>query len=367
MKKYRYPSTCTAVLVGVMLCGSMLPSVFAQAQSPAAQQATPAQGAANSTEIEFWRSTDRMGTPEAYRAYLDAYPSGSFAALARLALSRVAPNAPAAAAAPAVPTPSSTAAGLRYFTQPADSGAVTLNIGDRHKGPTALTAGWLGARKQLVLPSGDWVVLSAADRKLALLSNVNATITTVTFGKFTGERLSTLLRFTFSSQVPSVSSWPDLAGCDRADAQLMHSARSQQGVRDECISLRATAQPMSVVFQGADELRASLDKLGAKVSGPALTTTITMADKRHGYWGLSRYDWPGASMGADADKIGEWRRDMLALPAAKAAYANGLLSWAERYRPHAVEGHRNDYNGPVATDTKAMSTDDFDPRALAAN
>jgi len=244
---------------------------------------------------------------------------------------------------------------------------VTLNIGDRHKGPTALTVGWLGARKQLVLPSGEWVTLSAADRKLALASNINATITTITFGKFTGDRLSTLLRFTFSSQVPSVSGWPDLAGCDRADAQLMHSARSQQGVRDECMSLRATAQPMSVVFQGADELRASLDKLGARVSGPALTTTITMADKRHGYWGLTRCDWPGATMGAEADKIGEWRRDLLALPAPKAAYANGLWTWAERYRPHAVEGHGNDYSGPLATDTNAMSTDDFDPRSLAAN
>ena len=354
-------------MAGIVLCGVMLPPVFAHAQSPAAPQATPAQGAANSTEIEFWRSTDRMGTAEAYRAYLDAYPSGSFAALARLALSRVAPNAPAAPAAAVMPTPSSTSAGLRYFTQSADSGAVTLDIGDRHKGPAALTVGWLGARKQLVLPSGEWVVLSAADRKLALLSNVNATITTVTFGKFAGDRLSTLLRFTFSSQVPSVSGWPDLAGCDRADAQLLHSTRSQQGLRDECMSLRATAQPMSVVFQGADELRASLDKLGARVSGPALTTTITMADKRHGYWGLSRYDWPGVPMGAEADKIVEWRRDVASLAPARAAYANGLWTWAERYRAHAVEGHGNDYSGPVATDTKAMSTDDFDPRSLAAN
>lgn len=47
-------------------------------------------------ELAFWKSAEQGGTPEEYRAYLERYPAGSFAALAeaRLAAS-VAPEEPA--------------------------------------------------------------------------------------------------------------------------------------------------------------------------------------------------------------------------------------------------------------------------------
>src|SRR5882672_318429 len=108
LKVHPIQATRAVLAVGLILCGAMLPPGFAQAQAQ-----SPAQGAANPIEIEFWRSTDRMATAEAYRAYLDAYPSGSFVVLARLALSRVAPNAAVAPAAAAVPAPSSASVGLR--------------------------------------------------------------------------------------------------------------------------------------------------------------------------------------------------------------------------------------------------------------
>ncbi|MEQ1804633.1 MAG: hypothetical protein ABL900_04575, partial [Burkholderiaceae bacterium] len=44
---------------------------------------TPAPSA---IEIEFWRSAERVATPEAYRAYLAAFPNGAFANLARAGL-----------------------------------------------------------------------------------------------------------------------------------------------------------------------------------------------------------------------------------------------------------------------------------------
>lgn len=55
----------------------------------AAPAITPTDPAA--IELAFWQSTERVNTVEAYRAYLERYPGGQFAALAGLKLRPVAP------------------------------------------------------------------------------------------------------------------------------------------------------------------------------------------------------------------------------------------------------------------------------------
>ena len=64
-----------------LLAGLGMPAPAAQAQATAAQAPAP-----SAAELEFWRSTERLGTAEAYAAYLAAYPSGHFATVARPAM-----------------------------------------------------------------------------------------------------------------------------------------------------------------------------------------------------------------------------------------------------------------------------------------
>ncbi|WIM06174.1 MAG: caspase family protein [Candidatus Nitricoxidivorans perseverans] len=59
------------------------------ATAPAASVTAPAPAPAvdaSAFELEFWRSVERDGRPEDYRAYLEKYPEGQFADLARIHL-----------------------------------------------------------------------------------------------------------------------------------------------------------------------------------------------------------------------------------------------------------------------------------------
>jgi len=60
-------------------------------------------------------------------------------------------------------------AALRHFSEaPVGTGAIGFNIGDRFVGPGALSFGRFGARRQIVLPEGEWVALAATDWRAAL-------------------------------------------------------------------------------------------------------------------------------------------------------------------------------------------------------
>ena len=59
------------------------------------------------TEMLFWDSVRGSSDPADYRAYLEQYPNGKFAALAR---NRLAALAPKPAAAPPAPAPATAAA-----------------------------------------------------------------------------------------------------------------------------------------------------------------------------------------------------------------------------------------------------------------
>ena len=54
-----------------------------------------------SLEIRLWESAERSGSPEDYKAYLDAHPNGYFAQIAKNRIARSV--TPAAAVAPAAP------------------------------------------------------------------------------------------------------------------------------------------------------------------------------------------------------------------------------------------------------------------------
>lgn len=69
--------------------------------------------AASESELEFWRSAERAGQTEDYRAYLDRYPDGEFAPLARNRIFEVPrTNSSSAATTPMAPSSEEAALGL---------------------------------------------------------------------------------------------------------------------------------------------------------------------------------------------------------------------------------------------------------------
>jgi hypothetical protein len=103
-----YPSAAGAKTSGNALAGSNgLPAMqLAQNATPPAGAAPPGAPAASDKSVQenlFWESAQKSNSPADYKAYLDAFPNGLYAPLARNRIAAVsAPPAAPPAAAPAV-------------------------------------------------------------------------------------------------------------------------------------------------------------------------------------------------------------------------------------------------------------------------
>ena len=339
-------------------------------------------------ELEYWRSVQRIDTPGAYRSYLDAYPKGAFAALAQL---KVAPQATSLAPSKSAETPAVVAptagiakpAGtLRSFSEPVNySGEFTFNLGDRLNGPGVLTVGSMGAKKQIVVPSGEWVVLAAVDTKStqpsAIFNSPRANVvalTTFVAAKFSGNRLLSLMRVTSTRQIAKSNTWVDLDDCDpKAGAASLQHKRSRSGLRDDCQSIQIENEPLGKPFAASEETKSSLDKLGATASGAALVSTFVFSDSRSGYLGVTRIDWPGAVLGAASDRASAWRAELLEGSPSHSAYLKGLSEWALSYRTLAADGFTRRFetsdliaNAPRRPSAELSAATDFDPAGLSA-
>jgi hypothetical protein len=323
--------------------------------------ASAADAAPDATEQMFWQSAERMATPESYRAYLTRYPKGFFAPLANAALGQAdSPKAePVAAVRPALDARAKSPA----FSDAPESGAVSFNIGATFTGPMAHTVGWMGAKKQLVLPAGQWTALAAQDDFVMLPAFSSSStvmtrvrLTTVSFGRFAAGRLVSLLQFTFSSQKLPPLAWAGVDGCERKDGVVLQNSRpSKSGWRDECAALVFEPKPLSDETAATLELKKSLVRLAATVSGPAVVSTLSFSEKQRGYLGVSRFDWPGAWLGDDAQTARNWRAD--SLDAGRQAFAARLWNWVQAYRPIAGDGYTNEFSD----DGKVLA--DFSPAA----
>jgi hypothetical protein len=321
--------------------------VFAAAWCAAFLLALPAQPAVaqqtgaptvSAAEADFWRSTDRIGTPDAYRAYLAVFPNGLYVPLAKAALTK------------------GDGSVLRSFRRDAEnSGQVTFQLGDRFAGPGAITVGRFGSKKEILLPAGEWVVLAAVDsRSMQTVGSAQSAnsesveVGSIVFGRFSGLRLVTLLRFTFNGRRVAVPTWSDLAGCDAGGSQrLRHERATVSNWRDECLSSRSLADPFAEDNPERAELLASLAQLGATVSGAALVNTASIADRGNGYLGINRIDWPGSHLGASADAASAWTTDGVAASPDRRAYADAAASWMKGYRDAARAGYLREHPGPA--------------------
>ena len=231
-------------------------------------------------------------------------------------------------------------AALQYFSEPPpNSGAAKFNLGDRLRGPGFVTVGWAGSKKQVILPSGEWVVLAAVDYAN---SSSSVKLATFVFGKFSGDRLAASLSVTVNRYATPVTRWTDIEGCAAPDASLLYQdATAMSALHVECVRVHGAAGGLPPNGPVVEEVRASLQRLGARVGGPALITQLYYAEKPHGYLRIVRADWPGAAWQGGAGQAADWRPEGVAASEPRKAYLQQLVRWVQGYRPVANQGfHR---------------------------
>lgn len=212
---------------------------------------------------------------------------------------------------------------------PATSEAVPFRIGDRFLGPGSITVGSLGARKQLVVPAGEWVVLSARDHDST--HRLPIRLTTVVLGRFEGAQMKSSLEAMFISKAASVgASWKEMASCEAPNKTARFQTRSQIGNVNQCAQFHLVKpRPMSTWGGAWEAVRDNLNRLEVRRDeGPGLVTRIVLADNRGGFMQLVRFDYglrssqPGAP---EADK-------------AFNALVEQRIDWAAAYAELAADG-----------------------------
>jgi hypothetical protein len=211
--------------------------VFAQAQLNRATPSTNAASDKSQFEFDFWRSTERIDTPAAYAAYLETFPNGRFAALARAAISKgqvpvnkepvLASKEPQLTLKPqALPaeTKQVSQGKLAAYSEETNTGSIDLRAGDKLVGPITYMVGGIGAKKQILIPKGEWVVLAATDHivtipYLTVAGSQRVKQASIALAQFDGERAVSFLVFEYSrTAIPvPVNAWPDAVKCERSE------------------------------------------------------------------------------------------------------------------------------------------------------
>lgn len=248
--------------------------------------AVQAQGTA-AEEAEFWRSAERIGTADAFRAYLKAYPQGLHADLARAAL-----QAPATQATAAKP-PAVDAA--RLLADAPASGAVSQLPGEVYIGPGPMTVGYLGAKKQLVLPGGRWLLLAVGDRPSGHTTPV--LLATMVFGDVEGGQLHRLLVYVFNGRPgPVRNNWPEVEQCDsQGGPRGSVKAVNVDGPRRGCGWSVGQSRLPELHDPAWDRALSALTRLGVAMPSTPITYTRAWAsDASADFLSLRRLDFDAA-------------------------------------------------------------------------
>lgn len=217
-----------------------------------------------------------------------------------------------AASAPTLPA---------YSDEPVHTGAATFNLGDRFTGPGVLTFGWLGSKKQLSLPPGDWVVLAAVDHDYSPGKTTTVQLVTVVMGQFRGAQLASTLRVTGNRRAGKAGdiTWTDLERCRsrQPNKRLWGHGTARGETPEGCAEvLRVADTRPEDMGSAAAEVTASLARLQVRpVAGPAFLSHFYATDHADGFLRVVRTDW----VAADAD-------------------FHPYAAWAEAYEPLVVKG-----------------------------
>ena len=314
---------CAALLAGV--------SLAAWGQAP------------DAVELEFWKSADRIGTEAAYSAYLQKYPSGAFAALAKAALDKLKPGAAPSVAAPVAATAAGSGkaaprATLSAYSADADTGAGGIQVGDRFYGPGTIQVGRVGSRKQIVIPNGEWVGLTAVDRSVPH-GSASVLMVSAALGQFDGKRLRSLLVFDTNSWsvrlAPQfVIEWERAVNCERSTHPAFWKSDGAGFPVRSCARVESPspgAPENAVPDRLWSSLLANLSRLEADATSLSFNvrSVLYVTDNLGAYLEVTRFDCVGpGECGAATPK-----------PPESAVAAR--VAWAQAYVPLAIKAFRN--------------------------
>lgn len=292
-------------------------------------------------ELELWRAAVRLNTADSYKEYLNRFPAGAFAELARQSMRQLGTvPARAEAAQPVAAAPPGRLSPEALKGAPQETGATIVVVGDVLVGPAVTTVGWLGAKHQVLVPPGEWVTLAAYDHTVAAMTTLH--LTTLVLGQFAGADLRTLLVATSTSKTPPVatlqSPHPTIPAVEQCqlpgdtDAFRLPITRSREST---CGFVRPItgAGDLPPIAPGLRERVASaLAKIGARRQPFVVHTHFDIVDRASAFVGYDRFDtaavasparfptFPGHAAAAEAaattTPFAPWLLDLARLAAA---------------------------------------------------
>ncbi len=280
-------------------------------------------------EDGLWMATSMARTESAYLRYLELFPKGRFSDQARLEIARLKAAPPAAEVSGQRLPDSLAGSGLavdpgKLLSGASTSAAVTQMPGEVYIGPGPMTVGYLGAKKQLVLPNGAWVLLSSVDRLSGHATPVP--MTSMVFGQFRQGRLVSLLSYLFTGKVIGPQGWGDLNGCLSGKEVAPQAARAtvEAGSAARACAWTVTMRQLpQVADAGWEQALGHSQQLGVSPAQPPVqfTRAWTVDGGGTNYLMMRRADFLSAS-GQD---------ELVSAQAAR-------LQWLQAYLPVMQEG-----------------------------
>lgn len=176
------------------------------------------------------------------------------------------------------------------------SGSVTQRAGETYVGPGPLTVGYLGSKKQLVLPNGPWVLLSMGDRT-SQGSTTSVPMTMLLFGQFKDGQLKSLLAYHFNARgANGRMHWLEPEACaSKGGPSGSRKVELSVGSQRACGWVARQNRLPDVTEPAWAEALATVPRLGATVPGGSLVyTRVWAVDGVVDYLALRRVDFDAA-------------------------------------------------------------------------
>lgn len=318
-------------LVTVICAVLALVAPLAKGESPAQTSSSPSQ-----IEREFWEATRQIDTVAAYQAYQSRFPNGFFALLASAAIKK------ADGAVQADPRATETHGGATLnvangqfsaakIAGPTGSRAITHQAGDVFHGPGPVTVGWMGARKQIVVPAGEWILLAAEDSQTPIVTRSlygsytpPMSVTTMILARLEGRTVRSFLLARFNSREGGPKySWADAEDCQSPPPSAPFAWSDRGFITKQCVVASLQSQKSTAKTFAGTTWEEALQKLsdggGALPGSPYLVTNIYYTGDLSHYLHISRIDFgvssdqggsgvPGASFDLSLQAREKWAR-----------------------------------------------------------
>lgn len=169
---------------------------------------------------------------------------------------------------------------LSLLASEAGSHSATQRPGETYRGPGPMTVGYLGAKKQIVLPAGPWVLLAGGDDQSRHAPPVP--LAALVFGQFEDGRLKALAAYHFSSKaMPRPVMWQEIESCLGAEAQPdVHAVKRPGYLYRMCGWVAAQRALPQLHLPGWERALAAAARLGAPAPRGGVTVTRAWVDKR---------------------------------------------------------------------------------------